>query len=100
MTDQSRIPFPKTPEQGARRDSLIERATGQFDLNSFIAPPIPGELIPPPRKLPARSMPPRQAEAVSEAPVAPQPVHEPEAVQQAAPAAVPAPPVAAPAVPV
>lgn len=39
MTDQSKIPMPSRHDP--RRESLIERATGRFDLNSFIAKPIP-----------------------------------------------------------
>lgn len=42
MTDQSKIPMPKTPvEQVKPGESLLERAAGRFDLNSFIAKPIP-----------------------------------------------------------
>ena len=75
MTDQSRIPYPRkdTPQTG---ESLIERATGTFDLNRFLPPPIPGDLIPPARKLPARSMPPRQP-VQEAAPAVPQPVPAP-----------------------
>lgn len=39
MTDQSKIPVPL--QHDPRRETLIERATGHFDLNSFIAKPIP-----------------------------------------------------------
>ena len=72
MTDQSRIPYPRkdTPQTG---ESLIERATGTFDLNRFLPPPIPGDLIPPARKLPARSMPP-QPQVQEAAPAVPQPM--------------------------
>lgn len=57
MTDQSKIPVPGTSLgsslSGAGKpegESLIERAAGRFDLNSFIAKPIPV-----PHEAPARS---------------------------------------------
>ncbi|MDE8653538.1 AAA family ATPase [Novosphingobium album (ex Liu et al. 2023)] len=106
MTDQSKIPVPRkqgAPDGAPRGDSLIERAAGQFDLNRFIAPPIPGDLIPPPRKGPARP----QARVAPEPAARPQPAvpdqvvanpirPDPVPVAQAAPAPVePAPQAAA-----
>jgi Mrp family chromosome partitioning ATPase len=71
MTDQTRIPLPEgsisARPAGA---SSIERATGQFDLNSFIAKPIP--------------LPPEPA-ARAEAPAAASPVAAPPPVISSAP---------------
>ncbi|GGZ08495.1 capsular biosynthesis protein [Novosphingobium colocasiae] len=76
MTEHSKIPMPgatsRTPADGgeARRESLIERAGGRFDLNSFIAPPIPT-----PPAAPARQpVAPRKAAATPPpAPIPPEP---------------------------
>jgi len=58
MTDQSKIPLPGTEDPKAR--SLAERIAGRFDLNEFIAAPIP---VPPAK--PSRGA--AQAEAAPKA---------------------------------
>ncbi|EIZ80382.1 putative exopolysaccharide biosynthesis protein [Novosphingobium sp. Rr 2-17] len=98
MTDQTKFPTPAQPEAarpqapkpddgtetGGKRPSLLERATGRFDLNSFIRPPAP---------MPAPTRPSRPV-------AAPAPVVQPApapVVQAARPAATPEAPILAPA---
>lgn len=52
MTEQSKIPVPpggNNPSgnsKAAKGSSLIERAAGKLDLNSFLSPPVPADLGP------------------------------------------------------
>lgn len=85
MTDQSKISVPG-PSARPDGESLIERAAGRFDLNSFIAKPIP---MPP--EVPGRHSPPpspqaSQPETVAMPAVAAPPVVEPVAASIAEPA--------------
>lgn len=75
MTEHTKIPMPS-----AEAKSLIERAANKFDFGSFAPPPVPSNLAPPPVKPNLRHR-------------APEPV-----VQTPVQAAMPAPPVEAPAV--
>ncbi|MCJ2187292.1 P-loop NTPase family protein [Novosphingobium beihaiensis] len=84
MTEQSKIPVPEgsgpPPRSG---ESLIERAAGQFGLNSFIARPA---LLPP------------EARALAKAPVARPAAPAPQSAESVAQPATPAPVAAGPAV--
>lgn len=66
MTDQTRIPVP-APGASDTRESLLERAAGHFDLNSFIVRPVPL----PPARAAAPVAPPAPAQATEAAAVAP-----------------------------
>lgn len=97
MTDQSRISMP--PRDRQHGESLIERAAGRFDLNSFIARPIPlpGEApvsAPvPPKAAPAPiacEVAPSVERVLEPAPVPEAPVAEANVAREASPAPIPA----------
>lgn len=80
MTEQTRIPVPPAPDgasEHGRADTLFERAAGKFDLNSFIAKPIPLDVKTPPRPAGRASVSPEPAasanphQAAQAAPVVP-----------------------------
>jgi len=92
MTDQTKIPVPPA---GATQRSLIERAAGRFDLNSFIAKPIPIPADAPLRQPVAQAPAPKQEPvACGPEPVqvaaSPQPPAQTAPVAAAVPAAAPA----------
>jgi exopolysaccharide/PEP-CTERM locus tyrosine autokinase len=89
MTEQTKIPVPKAdrPKKG---ESLLERASGAFALDSFTPAPVPKDLAPPPLKRgkakPAAPQPAAQA-APEPAEVSPvwEPVEQPKPKAKAAP---------------
>lgn len=80
MTDQSRIPMPPRghTQDRQRGESLIERAAERFDLNSFIARPIPL-----PGEVPVRAPAPASSPAAIEVAVPVEPEITPEPVREA-----------------
>lgn len=74
MTDLSKIPLPRDPDDGPQHDSLIERAAERFDFNSYITGPKLADL-PPPRR------PARVAAAPRQVMVAPEPMPVPVAAR-------------------
>lgn len=107
MTDQAKFPTPSQPQDGTqtegKRPSLLERATGRFDLNSFITPPtsIPassGPARPVPAPAPAPAVAPVQQVQPSRPAASPEPAPAIDATRpQAQPAADLAPSFEAPA---
>jgi exopolysaccharide/PEP-CTERM locus tyrosine autokinase len=85
MTEQTKIPVPKT-ERPKKGESLLERASGAFALDSFAPAPMPKDLAPPPLKR-------GQAKLVEPQQVAqpvPEPVVEPSSAwEPVAPASAP-----------
>ena len=93
MTDLSKIPLPREPQDGSQPDSLIERAAERFDFNRYIAGPKLADL-PPPRR-PARvAASPRTVEVASQPMPVPAPTRAPTTATQ--PASAPGSPIAAP----
>ncbi len=96
MNEQTKIPVPKDgkPGEKSRAPSLIERATGKFDLGQKLAPPVPSAaaLASRPPMAPPRAKQPAAAPVAAR--VAPIIVHVPVAAAAAVPV-----PEAAPAAP-
>lgn len=80
MTEQSKIPVPRRPQgqPATQPESLIERAVGQFDLNSFLPRRIPVPVEPS-----TAVVPPVAAEPAPQAGVEPEPAHAPRTAASA-----------------
>jgi Mrp family chromosome partitioning ATPase len=93
MTDLSKIPLPRDPEDGPQHDSLIERAAERFDFNRYIAGPKLADLPPPRRPVRAPARPKAAAPAPEPMPV-PMPAPARAPIVDAAPTPIAAPEVA------